>query len=53
MMASFRSNVFYDVTVTLSGFVRDASCTCVAFAMGRCSHVAALLYALVDYINAT
>ena len=44
----------YDVTATLSrhsGFVRDASCTCRASAMGRCSHVTGLLYALVDYID--
>ena len=51
--ASYTSEV-YDVTVTLSqqsGFVRDASCTCRASAMGRCSHVTGLLYALVDYID--
>ena len=50
--ASYTSEV-YDVTATLSqhsGFVRDASCTCRASAMGRCSHVTGLLYALVDYI---
>ena len=51
--ASYTSEV-YDVTATLSqhsGFVRDASCTCHASAMGRCSHVTGLLYALVDYID--
>ena len=51
--ASYTSEV-YDVTATLSphsGFVRDASCTCRASAMGRCSHVTGLLYALVDYID--
>ena len=50
---SYTSEV-YDVTATLSqhsGFVRDASCTCRASAMGRCSHVTGLLYALVDYID--
>ena len=44
----------YDVIATLSqhsGFLRDASCTCRASAMGRCSHVTGLLYALVDYID--
>ena len=42
------------MTATLSqhsGFVRDASCTCCASAMGRCSHVTGLLYALVDHID--
>ncbi len=53
-MASMRTNVEYDVTVTLSqmsGFVKDASCTCVASAMGRCSHVTGLLYALEDFLE--
>ena len=51
--ASYTTEV-YDVTVTLSqqsGFVRDASCSCRASAMGRCSHVTGLLFALVDYIE--
>ena len=51
--ASYTSEV-YDVTATLSqhsGFVKDSSCTCRASAMGRCSHVTGLLYALVDYID--
>ena len=51
--ASYTSEV-YDVTATLSqhsGFVRDASCTCRASAMGRCRHVTGLLYALLDYID--
>ena len=53
VQASYTSEV-YDVTATLpqhSGFVRDASCTCRASAMGRCSHATGLLYALVDYID--
>ena len=36
--ASYTSEV-YDVTATLSqhsGFVRDASCTCVAMSLGYC-----------------
>ena len=51
--ASYTTEI-YDVTVTLSqqsGFVRDASCTCRASAMGRCSHITGLLFALVDYID--
>ena len=52
IMASY-SSTDYDVTVTLSqtsGFVRDASCTCKASAMARCSHVTALLLGLEDYL---
>jgi SWIM zinc finger len=51
-MASFKVNVMYKVEVdlsTVSGQVKRASCTCKASGMGRCSHVAALLYALLDY----
>ncbi|XP_053400525.1 uncharacterized protein LOC128557300 [Mercenaria mercenaria] len=54
VMASMRTNVEYDVTVTLSvhsGFVKDASCTCIASAMGRCSHVTGLLYALENFLS--
>ena len=52
-MASY-SSAEYDVTATLSqasGFVRDASCTSKASAMGRCSHVAALLLALEEFLT--
>ncbi|XP_065056808.1 uncharacterized protein LOC135685019 [Rhopilema esculentum] len=34
-----------------SGFVKSASCTCVAKSLGRCAHVAALLLFLNDYIT--
>ncbi|MCG7868599.1 MAG: YqaJ viral recombinase family protein [Candidatus Thiodiazotropha taylori] len=54
VMASYSVSTEYDVTVTLSqvsGFVRDASCTCKASAMGRCSHVTALLLALKNYLD--
>ena len=34
-----------------SGFVKDASCTCEASGMGRCSHVAGLLFKLEDHIK--
>jgi hypothetical protein len=52
VQASYKTDVFYDVTCTLSkttGFIKDSSCTCKASAMGRCNHVCALLYALLDY----
>lgn len=48
VLASMRQ-VKYCVTVTLSansGFVQDASCECRSSALARCSHVAALLYAI-------
>ena len=48
------SSTDYFVSVTLSqasGFVRDASCTCRASAMGRCSHVTAILLALENYLS--
>lgn len=47
-----RKDVKYDVTCTLStssGFIADASCNCKASAMGRCNHICALLFALLDY----
>ena len=44
-MSSYQVKVHYDV----SGFVRDASCTCKASSMGRCNHVCGLLFALLDY----
>ena len=43
----------YSVTVTISehsGTIKEASCTCSAAGLGRCAHVAALLYALEDFI---
>ncbi|CAC5410448.1 unnamed protein product [Mytilus coruscus] len=51
-MASYRIDTFYNENVTVSsttGFVKDASCNCVGSSMGRCSHVAAVLFALLDY----
>ncbi|CAC5392816.1 unnamed protein product [Mytilus coruscus] len=51
VMASYRIDTFYNVTITVSsatGFVKDASCNCVGSSMGRCSHVAAVLFALLD-----
>ena len=42
----------YNVTVTLAqsdAAVVDSSCDCKASAMGRCSHVAGVLFALEDY----
>ena len=53
IMASYSTTDYY-VTITLSqasGFVRDASCTCKASAMGRCSHVTAILLGLEDYLT--
>ena len=53
--ASYSSTI-YDVTASLSqvsGFVRDASCTCKSSAMSRCSHVTALLLALEDHVSQT
>jgi uncharacterized Zn finger protein len=52
VMGSYTQNQTYYVSVTLastSGIVLDASCYCKASAMGRCNHIAALLYALEDY----
>ncbi|VDI33276.1 Hypothetical predicted protein [Mytilus galloprovincialis] len=37
------------VVSSATGFVKDASCNCVGSSMGRCSHVAAVLFALLDY----
>ena len=51
-MASYDVNRLYHVTVTLSkdsGYVKDASCDCKASALGRCNHVAGLLFALLDW----
>ena len=45
------SNQIYHISVTIDSdsVVVDDSCECKASAMGRCSHVAALLFALEDY----
>ncbi|KAL3862316.1 hypothetical protein ACJMK2_008294 [Sinanodonta woodiana] len=54
VMASYVMSTMYDTMVQISedsGFVRDASCTCIASSVGRCSHVCALLFALLDYIE--
>ena len=51
-MSSFQIKVSYDVSTVLSsesGLVKDASCTCKASAMGRCNHIAGLLFALLDF----
>ena len=52
IMASYTQNVVYHASLTLatpSGKVKDASCNCKASSMGRCNHIAALLFALEDY----
>jgi hypothetical protein len=54
VMASYRVNTFYPVHITLvadTGFICDSSCECVASSLGRCSHVAGTLFALLDYMN--
>ena len=33
-----------------SGFIKKATCTCIARSLGRCSHVAAVLLHLSDYV---
>ena len=53
VMASYSIQTIYNVTLTLhsqTGKVMDASCDCKASAMRRCNHVAALLFALEDYV---
>lgn len=53
-MASYRVDTFYSVMVAVSfnsRFTKDASYTCMVSGMGRCNHVAAVLYALLDYIQ--
>ena len=53
VMASY-SQVSYNSTITLSetsGTVKEGTCTCSASGMGRCAHVAALLFALEDYVT--
>lgn len=51
-MSSFTPKTTYNVCVSLSkdsGFVKGASCNCKASALGRCNHVAALLFAILDW----
>ena len=53
-MASYDVTKLYHVTVTLSkdsGYVKDTSCDCKASALGRCNHVAGLLFALLDWLD--
>ena len=53
VMSSYKPTMSYDVTCTMSnvtGFIKDSSCHCKASAMGRCNHVTALLFAILDYI---
>lgn len=53
VMASYTIGANYHVSVTLkcpSGNVLDATCDCKASSMGRCNHVASLLFAIEDYI---
>lgn len=52
VLASFRQQ-YYNVNIMLHSVtadVVDAKCQCKASTMGRCSHVAALLYALLDFV---
>ena len=51
VLSSYRKDQ-YNVFVMLhevTGKVLDARCHCEVSAMGRCSHVSALLYAILDY----
>ncbi|XP_060588673.1 uncharacterized protein LOC132744083 [Ruditapes philippinarum] len=53
VQASYSVKQHYNVSITLhgnSGKVLDASCDCKASAMSRCNHIAALLFAVDDYI---
>ncbi|KAK3108711.1 hypothetical protein FSP39_013948 [Pinctada imbricata] len=53
VLASY-SQRSYSSTVTISensGMIRDATCTCSAAGLGRCAHVAAILFALEDFIS--
>ncbi|KAL5005873.1 hypothetical protein ScPMuIL_017031 [Solemya velum] len=52
VVPSYSQTSPYNVSVTLNmttASVVDASCDCKASAMGRCNHVAALLFALEDF----
>jgi len=49
---SMGDTTYYTVTFTLSmnsGFIIDVTCDCKASALGRCSHITALLFALLDF----
>ena len=51
-MVSYDVKKMCHVTVTMSkgsGNVKDASCDCKASALGRCNHVAGLLFTLLDW----
>ena len=53
VLASYKIGKQYPVYVMLhskTGDVLDAKCQCKESAMGRCSHAAALLYALLDFV---
>lgn len=44
----------YSVTLTISensGTIKEGTCTCSASGLGRCAHVAALLFALEDFVS--
>ncbi len=43
--------IVHVVLSSQSGFVKNATCQCRASAMGRCSHVAAVLYAVLDNLE--
>ena len=52
VQSSYKHLINYNVTCIVAfktGFIRDTSCECTASAMGRCSHVAGLLYAILDF----
>jgi hypothetical protein len=53
VLASY-SQKSYSVTITISensGTIKEGTCTCSAAGLGRCAHVAALLFALEDFIS--
>ncbi|KAH3753357.1 hypothetical protein DPMN_187992 [Dreissena polymorpha] len=53
VQASYSVQVNYNVSITLhgnSGKVLDATCDCKASAMGRCNHIAVVLFAVDDII---
>jgi hypothetical protein len=53
IMSSFKPDVSYHVHVSIdciTGSIVDGSCECKSSAMGRCSHICALLLAVDDYV---